>query len=109
MSTTSGKKVRPFALFLLAAFGVAPMSSAYGQAADWMVRREPSSGACHVQLRTAAPLGADLSGPFPSRRSACLDAANRYEAATTDPQKCGTYGGGTVSGCNLDGVTLPPK
>jgi hypothetical protein len=79
------------------------------QAEDWMVRRETSSGVCHVQSKTASPLGPDLSGPFESRKAACQDAANLYEAASGDPQKCSSYGGGTVTGCLIDGIGLPPS
>jgi hypothetical protein len=78
------------------------------KAEDWMLRQEKSSGACHVQLTTASPLGADLSGPWPTRKAACQDAAQRYEPASGDPQKCGTYGAGTVTGCLADGIVLPP-
>jgi len=102
-------KTQPVCFTLLFGFSLLLTSTLHAEAADWMLRREDSNGACHVQMKTADALGSDLSGPFSSRKAACLDAASRYEAATSDPKKCGTYGGGTVSGCVSDGVTLPPK
>lgn len=77
-------------------------------AADqWMVRRESSSGACHVQVKTASPLGADLAGPFDARKAACLKSKDRFDPDATDPNKCFTYGQGTVDGCKKEGVILP--
>lgn len=78
-------------------------------ATDWMVRVQTMSRVCHVQLKTAAPLGEDFRGPFSSRREACREAAVHYDEMLSDPSKCWTYGGGTVTGCKRDGVTLPPK
>lgn len=77
-------------------------------AADWMLRVQTTSRVCHVQLKTAAPLGEDFKGPFASRKEACQEAANQYDDSASDPSKCWTYGGGTVSGCRADGITLPP-
>jgi len=77
-------------------------------AADqWMVRRESSSGACHVQVKTASPLGADLAGPFDARKDACLKSKDLFDPDATDPSKCFTYGQGTVDGCKKEGVILP--
>jgi hypothetical protein len=77
-------------------------------AADqWMVRRETSSGACHVQKKTASPLGVDLAGPFDSRKGACLKAKDLYDPDGTDSSKCFTYGQGTVDGCKNEAVPLP--
>ena len=80
-------------------------------AADqWMVRRETSSGACHVQKRTASPLGADLAGPFDTRKDACLKAKDLYDPDGTNSSKCSTYGQGTIDGCKKEVVPLPgPK
>jgi hypothetical protein len=77
-------------------------------AADWMLRVQTMGRICHVQLATASPIGEDFKGPFPSRKSACQEAANQYDETLSDQSKCWTYGGGTVSGCKIDGVTLPP-
>ena len=82
------------------------ISAGYARAEDWMVRRETSSGVCHVQRQTAASLGKDLSGPFSSRKAACEDAKKRFEAATTDREKCGAYGNGTVTDCKSEDVAL---
>lgn len=77
-------------------------------AADqWMVRRETSSGTCHVQIKTASPLGADLAGPFNSRKDACQKAKDLYDSDATDPNKCSGYGQGAIDGCKKDGVLLP--
>ena len=65
---------------------------------------ERSGRVCHVQLKTAAPLGEDFKGPFPSRKTACQEA---NDDSASDQQKCWTYGGGTVSGYAKDGVILP--
>jgi hypothetical protein len=81
----------------------------YAQAADWMLRVTTTSRTCHVQLKTASPLGEDFKGPFPSRKAACQEAVNQYDDSASDQQKCWTYGGGTVSGCRAEGITLPPK
>lgn len=97
------------------AFGVASIIGASfttqpAAADDWMLRVEVSaSRVCHVQLKTAAPLGADFKGPFPSRKAACQEAANQYDADISDPNKCWTYGGGTVDGCKNEEIKLPPK
>jgi hypothetical protein len=77
-------------------------------AADWMLRVETSSRACHVQLRTAAPLGRDFKGPFPSRQAACAEASNQYDSTLSNQGKCWTYGGGTIDGCGQEHITLPP-
>jgi hypothetical protein len=81
---------------------------AQARADDWMVRVQTTSRVCHVQLKTAAPLGADFKGPLPSRKAACQEAANQYDDSASDQQKCWTYGDGTINGCGADGVTLPP-
>lgn len=76
-------------------------------AADWMLRVETSSRVCHVQLKTASPLGQDFKGPFASRKEACQEALNQYDSSASDQGKCWTYGGGTISGCKSDGINLP--
>lgn len=79
-------------------------------AADqWMVRRESSSGTCHVQIKTASPLGADLAGPFDTRKDACLKAKDLYDPGATESGKCFTYGQGTIDGCKKEAVPLPGK
>ena len=74
---------------------------------DWVVRKENSNAICHVQKKTAAPLGSDYHGPFPTRQAACQDAKSSYDDTLTDKSKCMGYGGGTVDGCKIDGVSLP--
>ena len=74
---------------------------------QWMLRRESSGGACHVQIKTASPLGADLAGPFDTRKNACIKAKNLYDPEATDPSKCFTYGQGTIDGCKKEAVPLP--
>jgi hypothetical protein len=83
----------------------APQSKAGSKEKDWALRRQ-DSGVCHVQLRTASPLGSTL-GLYDTRKEACKDALDRYEAATTSDDKCGTYGGGTVDACKKEGIDLP--
>jgi hypothetical protein len=78
-------------------------------AADWMLRVQTMGRICHVQLKTASPLGEDFKGPFSSRKAACQEGANQYDESLSDTSKCWEYGGGTVSGCKTDGITLPPK
>jgi hypothetical protein len=94
-----------FAIFVAASV----FSTSYAIAADWMLRVETSSRVCHVQLKTASPLGQDFKGPFSSRKTACGEAANQYDSTLSDQSKCWTYGNGTVDGCKQDGVVLPPK
>ncbi len=79
------------------------------KADDWMVRVQDGSRTCHVQRKTASPMGSDLKGPFPSRLKACQTASDLYDGSLTDQTKCYTYGGGTVDGCKSDGIKLPPK
>jgi hypothetical protein len=86
-----------------------PFATASAKADDWMLRVQTMGRVCHVQLKTAAPLGEDFKGPFPSRKSACQEAANQYDSSLSDQSKCWTYGSGTVTGCNKDGITLPPS
>jgi hypothetical protein len=85
------------------------LSTEQSRAADWMLRVQTMSRVCHVQLSTASPIGDDFKGPFSSRKKACEEAANQYDETTSDQSKCWTYGGGTVSGCKSDGITLPPR
>lgn len=74
---------------------------------EWMVRRQTTSGICHVQRKTASPLGADLAGPFATKKDACRRASELYDSSGTDTRKCSGYGSGTVSACESDGVKLP--
>ncbi len=98
------KEIRTSAIVLLAVVGISiPLFGAD----QWMLRRETSGGECHVQKKTASPLGADLAGPFDTRKDACLKAKDLYDPDATDPSKCSTYGNGTVDGCKNDGVPLP--
>ena len=91
-----------------ALLGVSCLSvSAYAD--EWMLRVTTTSRACHVQLKTADRLGADMDGPFTSEAAACKAALKAYDPQLSDPSKCWTYGGGTVKGCNAVGVALPSK
>jgi hypothetical protein len=76
-------------------------------AADWMLRVVTTSRVCHVQPKTATPLGQDMKGPFSSRKDACQEALNQYDDSSSDQSKCWLYGPGTISGCQSDGVILP--
>ena len=93
-------------LCLVGVLVTVPFLANRAMADDWMLRVETSSRVCHVQLATASRLGADLSGPFSSRRDACVDAQNKYDSSLSDTSKCWDYGRGTVSWCSEDGVTL---
>jgi hypothetical protein len=84
------------------------MSASVAAADEWMLRVETSSRVCHVQLKTAAPLGDDFKGPFSSRKDACKEASNQYDGTLSDQGKCWTYGNGTIGGCKRDGIVLPP-
>jgi hypothetical protein len=79
----------------------------HARADDWMLRVETSSRVCHVQLVTASPLGADLKGPFSSRKDACTEASNQYDSTLSDTSKCWTYGHGTIDWCSSENVNLP--
>jgi hypothetical protein len=70
------------------------------RADDWMLRVETSSRVCHVQLKTASPLGSDMSGPFSSQEDACQEAARQFDSSLSDQSKCWTYGAGTRAGCH---------
>lgn len=83
------------------------MSAPLSAADQWMVRRESSSGVCHVQIKTASPLGADLAGPFDTRKDACLKAKDLYDPNATDSSRCFTYGQGSIDGCKKEAVPLP--
>jgi hypothetical protein len=73
----------------------------------WTVRVQGMGRICHVQDTTASPIGNDLSGPHGSRKVACEAAAALHDASFSDQSKCWGYGGGSVTGCAADGVTLP--
>jgi hypothetical protein len=75
-----------------------PFVAAPAKADDWMLRVQTMGRVCHVQLKTAAPLGEDFKGPFPSRKAACQEAANQHDSSLSDQSKCWTYGSGTVTG-----------
>jgi hypothetical protein len=96
------KRVIPMLLLLLVAFS-APLFAAD----QWMLRRETSSGVCHVQKKTASSLGADLAGPFNTRKDACLKAKDLYDSDGTGGAMCSGYGQGTITGCKNESVTLP--
>src|SRR5688572_25321574 len=89
----------------LAALLVPIFQPAY--AAEWMVRRQTTSGICHVQLRTAAPIGVDLTGPHASEQQACSSAKTLYDGSELAQKKCSGYGKGTVNACARAGVKLP--
>jgi hypothetical protein len=75
---------------------------------DWMVRRQTTSGVCHVQTTTVRPtLGNDLAGPYKNRKDACTKAKDLYDSSATDSKKCASYGGGTVEACSKENVSLP--
>jgi hypothetical protein len=65
------------------------------------------SGTRHVQLKTATPLGADLSGLNPSRKIACQTAKSLYESDGTDSRKCSAYGSGINAACKSEEQPLP--
>lgn len=90
-----------------AGIGVLVFAPGLASAADWMVRVQTTSRVCHIQVKTAAPLGVDLLGPFSTRKAACDAAAKAFDSTATDQSKCSAYGGGTEKGCKVDGVTLP--
>ena len=54
----------------------------------WCIRRETSSLACHLQLTTASPIGADYLGPFDKKSDAIAAMCAAYDATLTDPSKC---------------------
>jgi hypothetical protein len=80
----------------------------YACAEDWMLRVQGTSRTCHVQPKTALPMGDDLKGPFPSRKAACQEAESLENDDRSDQSKCWSFGGSTVSGCKPEGVTLSP-
>lgn len=93
----------------LAAVALVSLMGTVAHADDWMLRVQTMGRTCHVQLKTASPLGQDFKGPFQSRKAACQEASNQYDNSATDQQKCWTYGAGTVKVCMKDGVNLPSK
>jgi hypothetical protein len=103
------KEVEMRVLIISVLAGTMAASISGASAEDWMVRVVTTSRTCNVQLKTASSLGADFKGPFPSRKAACQEAKNQYDKDFSNQSKCWTYGGGTVSGCNADGVSLPQK
>jgi hypothetical protein len=56
-----------------------PLAPTTAQSADWMLRVQTMGRVCHVQLTTAAPIGADFKGPFSTRKGACQEAAVQYD------------------------------
>jgi hypothetical protein len=92
-------------VFFGAALLFASASASFAE--DWMVRVASGGRVCHVQIKTAAPIGRDLKGPFPNRTSACKEALALYDIEMSNTTKCWAYGGGTKNGCAKDGVDLP--
>lgn len=84
---------------------IVAMSASAANADDWMLRVQGLARVCHVQLKTASPLGSDLKGPFPTRKATCVEAKNQYDPGSSDQTKCWSYG--TVAACKADGVDLP--
>ena len=82
--------------------------ASYAYAEDWMLRVQAPSRTCHVQPKTASPLGDDLKGPFPSRKAACQEAVNLENDDRSDQSKCWSFGGSTVSACKPEGIVLSP-
>jgi hypothetical protein len=99
--------MRILTIGLLAAIFVTSMLVTKAAAEDWMLRVVTTSRSCNVQSKTAAPIGADFKGPFSSRKLACQEAKNQYDNEKANPAKCWAYGGGTVSACRADSVSLP--
>jgi hypothetical protein len=99
--------IRTLTLCVVASIALSISSICVAFADDWMLRVQTTSRVCHVQLKTAAPLGQDLKGPFASRKAACNEANNQYDDTLSDQSKCWTFGQGTRDGCKSDGVVLP--
>jgi hypothetical protein len=95
--------------YTISIFILLPFATLPAKADDWMFRVQTMGRICHVQIKTASPLGEDFKGPFPSRKLACQEAANQYNSTLSDQSKCWIYGSGTVTGCKKDGITLPPR
>lgn len=77
-------------------------------AANWIIPRATSSGACHVQLETSRPiLGVPLPGSYPTQKAACLKAKDLNTDDSSDTSKCFAYTQGAVDGCKANGVPLP--
>lgn len=78
-------------------------------AEEWMVAKTPK-GVCNVQLKTAALLGSEpFKGPFSTRGAACAEASKQYDPDLKDPSKCTAYEVGSIAGCAIDQIPLPPK
>jgi hypothetical protein len=91
-------------------FGISagePRGRQPAQEKDWLLRRQSMGAVCHVQRRDDPDPMGDVLGQYDTRKQACQGALARYEAATDDDGKCGTYGGGTIGACHQDGVNLP--
>jgi hypothetical protein len=95
-----------FATSLAAILAASCFQCAALAADEWVIRVVTTSRVCHVQLKTAASLGADFKTGFKTRKDACQEAKNQYDKDLSNPAKCWTYGGGTVSACGADGITL---
>lgn len=100
---------------IVMAMALMPMLSACGGSegedqltnADLVVRRQTMGGVCHVQKRTASPIGPQLSGPHATLVAACNSAKDLYDSSFEQANRCWSYGGGTVRDCKTAGVDLP--
>lgn len=92
----------------VAVFLISSLTSIDCAASDWVLRHGRTNSIFWVQPITGSPVVApEVLGTFPTRKAACEEAVNRYEAATEASDKCGDFQANTRAECTKDNVDLP--
>lgn len=89
--------------FVAAAMALLPGTAS---AADWIIARASSSGACNVQEETSRPILGTPIGKFPTRKAACERAKALKSSDASDTGKCYAYTRGAEQACRQDNVSL---
>jgi len=76
-------------------------------AADWIVARATTSGACAVQSADSRPILGIVLATKPTAKEACSAAKDLQSSDISDTSKCFEYTNGAKSKCSDEGVTLP--
>ena len=83
------------------------VASAVPAAADLIIARASTSGACHVQDEKSRPiLGKPLAGKYAGVKAACDAAKALYTDDPSDEKKCQDFTRGTMDACKKAKVEL---
>jgi hypothetical protein len=76
-------------------------------AADWVVARATTSGACAVQSADSRPILGIVLATKPTAKEACSTAKDLQSSDISDTSRCFEYTNGATSTCSGEGITLP--